>query len=129
MKNYKKNFIWFEEVVEPAIKVANKPCEPAQFTLGYRCVSDKEKDFLVKFKIVSPMDRREAVEITHGYLFSVREDFNIRQNLKKLADFFTFLVAESLKKVNNSLSEGEIQIPSRKSLLKSIHSMLQSQMN
>lgn len=129
MKQYKKNFIWFEQVVEPAIKVASLPVKPVPFALGYRCVSDKEKDFLMKFKIISPTDNTEAVEITHGYLFSVREDFIIRQNLKKLADFFTFLVAESLKDVNQSLGKGEIQIPSRKSLLNSIHKMLQSEMN
>ena len=129
MKHYTKNITWFEQVVDPAVKIEYLQDKPAYFALGYQSVSNQEKDFLVKFKIVSPRNQQEVVEVTHGYLFSVREDFVIRQNLKKLAGFFTYLVAESLQKVNQALPEGEIQIPSRKSLLKEIHKMLQSGMN
>ncbi len=130
MKQDKKDIAWFKQVVDPAFRVDFLRNNPLQFALGYRNVSADEKEFLVKFKIVSPKNnRKEVVEVTHGYLFSVREDFILVENFNKLAGFFSFLVTESLKQVNRSLPEGKIKIPSRKSLLKAIYLMLLSRVN
>lgn len=129
MVHYTKHFTWFEQVVDPAVEILPFPDKPVQFKLGYRCASNTEKEFLVKFKIRYPRNSTEAIEITHGYLFSVNEDFNIGQNLKELAGFFTFLVAESLNKVNHSLPGGRIRIPSRRSLTNAIYTTLLSGVN
>ena len=129
MEHYTKNFTWFEQVVDPAVKIECLPFGPMQFALGYRNASNIEQEFLMKFKIVSPRGRKEVVEITHGYLFSVREDFILAQNLKELAGFFAFLVTESLNKVSRSLSGRRIKIPSRRSLIRAIYAMLISGLN
>ncbi|WP_300355800.1 hypothetical protein [Fluviicola sp.] len=129
MENYKKDFIHFEQVINPTVKTELLLGRSYQFDLGYRRVNERGKDFMMKFRILVPKSRDEAVVIIHGYKFSVHNTFVINQNLEKVADFFTFLVLKSLKQVNKSLPEGKIELPPHKSLLKAILLMLISRSN
>jgi hypothetical protein len=129
MENYTKDFIHFEQVTNPTVKIEFLRESSYQFDLGYRRVNEKGKDFMMKFRILFPKSGNEAVEIIHGYKFSVHNNFIINQNLERVADFFAFLVLESLKRVNKSLPEGKVEIPPHKSLLKAIFHMLISKSN
>jgi hypothetical protein len=129
MENYTRDFVQFEQVVNPTVKTKFLQKKSHHFSLGYRSINDRSKDFIMKFRIVSPISSQEVIEIIHGYRFSVRSEFSLNQNLEKLAGFFSFLVIESLKRVNSSLTEGEIEIPLHQSLLKAIFLMLVSRTN
>ena len=129
MEDYTEYFTQFEELVNPIVKKEILCKKETQFGLGYRSVNKGSTDFVMKFKIISPWNQIEAIKIVHGYYFRVNDSFIIQQNSKKLADFFAFLVAESLKKVNGDLPAGEIEIPTHQSLFTAIYFALMSRCN
>nr|WP_294862309.1 hypothetical protein [uncultured Fluviicola sp.] len=129
MEDYKKDFTQFEQIIHPIVKkeILNK--KVTQFGLGFRNIDTGSNDFVMKFKIISPWNQVESIKIIHGYFFRVNDTFVINQNSEKLANFFAFLVAESLRKVNGSLCAGEIEIPTHQSLFKAIFIVLISRYN
>lgn len=129
MKSYQKDFTQFQEVINPIIKKEVLHKAATQFGLDYRSLNKDSTNFVMKFKIISPCNQLEAVKIIHGYSFTVNDNFVVHQNSEKLANFFAFLVTESLRKVNGSLPSGEIKIPTHQSLFKAIFIVLTSRYN
>ncbi len=129
MEDYKKDFTQFEQIINPIIKTETLNRKATQFGLGYRSISNESKDFVMKFKIISPWDHGRAIKIVHGYSFRVNDTFIVHHSSEKLANFFAFLVAESLRKVNGSLPVGEIEIPSHHALFRAIFLVLTSRYN
>jgi hypothetical protein len=129
METYKRDFIHFEQVTNPTIKIELLREKSYQFDLGYMKINERGKDFMMKFRVLFPKSGNEVVEIIHGYKFSVRNKFIINENLEKVADFFTFLILKSLNRVNKSLGEGKVEIPPHDSLLNAIFLMLISRSN
>lgn len=131
MEDYKTNFTQFEQVTNPIVKLGYISKGTYQLGLSYRNINRCGNHFIVKFKIISPMEdnHREAVEIIHGYHFTIGDHFMMDQNSKKLADFFAFLITQSLLKVNEIFPEKEIEIPPHDLLQEPILIMLLSRNN
>jgi hypothetical protein len=129
MEDYKKDFTQFEQIINPIIKTETLNKKATQFGLGYRSINNKSNDFVMKFKIISPWDQGKAIKIVHGYSFRVNDTLIIPHSSEKLANFFAFLVTESLRKVNGSLPVGEIEIPSHHALFRAIFLVLTSKYN
>lgn len=129
MQDFKKDFIRFEQIIHPIVKKEVLHKKVTQFGLGFRNIDTGSNDFMMKFKIISPWNQVESIKIVHGYFFRVDDSFVLQQNSEKLANFFAYLVTESLKKVNGSLCMGEIEIPTHQSLFNAIFLVLMSRYN
>lgn len=130
MEKLKKYFLCYTEISDPVIHVGIPGEQYFRFGLGYRSTDSDKKSFIVKFNFGFPNNHCEVISVIHGYAFIVEEGFVVNQNLKKLAWFFSYLVQESLKKVNDSSSiEGLIEAPPIKELCSAILTGLISKSN
>lgn len=129
MECYGNEFIQFEQIISPIIRTEGLSRKSTRFGLGYKSLNDESNDFIMKFKIISPWNNIEAIKIIHGYVFRVQDKFIVNHHSEKLADFFAFLVEESLREVNKTLEKGKIEIPQHRSLVNAIFLMLVSKSN